>query len=302
MARPVGHEPNLAREIAFLVLLAILWGSSYLFIKLALATIPPLTLIAMRAVIAALLLVLVVLHRRHQFPADSASWRQLIVQSLLTSTVAWILLVWGQQYVDSGLAGVLNSTSPIFVFFITLLWTRHEGVSWRRFSGAFLGIVGVMLIIGTDALEGLGQEVLAQLSILAGAAVYGAAAIYGRRLGHLPPTVTAASTMILASVCLVPLALIVDRPWTLSPSLESLSAALMLATFCTAGALLIYFRLIRTLGSLGVASQAYLRSGVSVLLGVVVLGEQPTWIIAMGLAAVIVGVAAINWPARRREQ
>lgn len=302
MARPDGHETSLVREIAFLVLLAILWGSSYLFIKLALATIPPLTLIALRAVVAALLLVLVVLHRRHQFPADTASWGHLIVQSLLTATLAWILLVWGQQYVDSGLAGVLNSTSPIFVFFITFFWTRHERVSWRRFLGAFLGIVGVMLIIGTDALEGLGQEVLAQLSILAGAAVYGAAAIYGRRLGHLPPTVTAASTMILASLCLVPLALFFDRPWTLSPSLESLGAALMLATFCTAGALLIYFRLMRTLGSLGVASQAYLRSGVSVLLGIVVLGEQLTCIIAMGLAAVIVGVAAINWPARSTQQ
>lgn len=298
MQRFAGSEPILLREIAFLGLLAVLWGSSYLFLKLALETIPPLTLIAARSLIAAALLLLVVRHLGYGLPRDVESWKHIFVQSLLTATLAWTVLAWGQQYVDSSLAGVLNSTSPIFVFFITFLWTRHEATSWRRLCGALLGLVGVVLIIGIDALDGVGQQVLAELAVLSGAAIYGCAAIYGKRLAGTPPTVSAAGTMICAAACLIPLSLIVDRPWTLAPDTNSLVAALILSTFCTAFALLIYFRLMRTLGSLGVASQAYLRAGVSVLLGVVFLGEQLTWGVGLGLMSVIVGVAAINWPLR----
>lgn len=298
MQRPAHSEPVLLREIAFLGVLAILWGSSYLFLKLALETIPPLTLIAARSLIAAGLLLLVVKHLGHNLPRDMDSWKHIFVQSLLTATLAWTVLAWGQQYVDSSLAGVLNSTSPIFVFFITFLWTRHEATNWRRLCGALLGLVGVILIIGINALDGIGQQVLAELAVLSGAVIYGCAAIYEKRLAGIPPTVTAAGTMICAAVCLLPVSILVDRPWTLAPDARSLIAALILSTFCTAFALLIYFRLMRTLGSLGVASQAYLRSGVSVLLGVVFLGEELTWGIGLGLMSVIVGVAAINWPAR----
>jgi drug/metabolite transporter (DMT)-like permease len=230
-----------------------------------------------------------------------ASWRALFVQSLLNATAAWTLLAWGQQYVDSGLAGVLNSTSPVFVFFITLLVTRHETLTALKLAGALLGVAGVTLIIGVDVLAGLGRQVAAQLAVLLGAFLYGCAAINGKRFGHLPPTVTAAAVMLSATAVLLPAALLIDRPWTLRPTAISLLAAATLAVFCTALALLLYFRLVRTLGSMGVASQAYLRAGVSVLLGVLLLGETFRPSVGLGLLAVILGVAAINlvWPKRR---
>ena len=281
-------------------MLATLWGSSYLFIRIALDTIPPVTLIAARVSIAALFLVLVMLWRSERLPKDGRTWRMLFVQSIFNSVGAWTVLAWGQQYVDSSLASVLNSTSPIFVFLITLLITRHESTnSWKLF-GAVLGLFGVTLIVGVDALSGLGQQIAAQLAILLGAALYTCAAIYGKKLCHLPPTVTAASTMICASVCLVPLSFVVEHPLALDPSPRSLIAAAVLSVLCTRVALLIYFRLIRTLGSLGVASQSYLRAGIGVVLGVVVLGEQITPVIGIGLVAAILGVAAINMPQLRR--
>ena len=300
MSATADKAPNLTFEILLLGLLALLWGSSYLFIKVAVETIPPFTLIAMRVAVAGFFLLAVMWGQGARLPADGRTWRLLLVQAFFTSAAPWTMVAWGQQYVDSALAGVLNSTSPIFVFFITFFFIRHEAMSGRKLAGALLGIAGVVLIVGVDALRGLGQEVAAQLAVLFAALLYGVAAIHGKRFSHLSPTVTAAGTMICATACLVPLSLLVDRPWTLSPSPVSLLSAAALAIFCTGGALLIYFRLVRTLGSMGVASQAYLRAGVSVLLGVIVLGEQITAVVGLGLLAAVLGVAAINMPARNR--
>jgi drug/metabolite transporter (DMT)-like permease len=292
--------PALLPELLLLGLLALLWGSSYLLIRVALDGLPPVTLIALRVSLAAAVLLAVVRWQGHRLPRDLTSWRALFVQSLLNATAAWTLLAWGQLYVDSGLAGVLNSTSPVFVFFITLLVTRHEALSPLKLAGALLGVAGVTLIIGTDVLAGLGRQVAAQLAVLLGAFLYGCAAVNGKRFGHLPPTVTAAAVMLCATAVLLPAALVLDRPWSLRPSALPLAAAAALAVFCTALALLLYFRLVRTLGSMGVASQAYLRAGVSVMLGILLLGESFRPAVGLGLLAVILGVAAINLPRRQR--
>jgi drug/metabolite transporter (DMT)-like permease len=282
------------REYALLGLLAGLWGSSYLFAKMALAEIPPLTLAAYRVTIAVLVLFLVMRVSKVRFPQDRATWRLLFTQSLFNSTLAWAILAWGQQYVDSGLAGVLNSTSPIFVVLITLVVLRREPLGGWQIVGALLGFAGVILTIGVDALGSLGRDVLAQVAVLFSAFLYAVAALHGRKLAHVAPLATAAGTTLLAALCLVPAALLFERPWMLAPSLRSLGAASALAFFCTAVALLLYFRLLRTLGPMGVTSQSYLRAGFSVLLGMLVLGEKISAAVGIGLAAIILGVAAIN--------
>jgi len=298
------HNPRL--EYALLAVLAGLWGSSYLLIKLALASIPPVTLIAMRVTIAAIVLSTVMRVRGEHLPSNRADWRALFVQSLLNSSIAWLVLAWGQQFVPSGTAGVLNSTSPLFVLLIALamqhVWQRTRpatsATTPRKTAGVALGLVGVVLVIGVDALQGLGQQAFAQSAILFGAFLYACAAIAGQRLAHLPSLTTACGTMICAAVTLVPISLAVDRPWLLEPSARSLVAAGTLGILCTGVALIIYFRLIKTLGAMGVASQSYLRAGFSVLLGFVVLGEQPPPSVLAGLVVTIVGVALIIWPTR----
>ncbi|HYS12902.1 MAG TPA: EamA family transporter, partial [Burkholderiaceae bacterium] len=287
---------NRAIELSLLGLLALLWGSSYVLIKLALASFPPLTLIAIRVTVASVLLLAAMRLRHERFPRDGATWRGLVVQAFFNSVGAWTVLAWGQQHVDSGLAGVLNSTSPLFVFLLTLLWTRHEPVTVRKTVGALLGFAGVVLVLGVDALTGIGRQVMAQLAVLLGAVLYAFAALNGRRFSSLPPTVTAAATMLCATFWLIPVSLVADQPWNLRPTVGSLTAALALGVFCTALALLLYFRLLRTLGPIGVTSQSYLRCGISVLLGVLVLGEHVTATIGFGLLAIVLGVAAINTP------
>jgi drug/metabolite transporter (DMT)-like permease len=286
------------RELGLLGVLAIVWGSSFLLIKVALATIPPVTLIAARVSIAALILLIVMRVQRIALPGEWRIWRMLLVQAFFNSIGSWTMLAWGQQYVDSGLAGVLGSTSPIFVVLITALVARHEAVSARRLMGTLVGAVGVVLITGTAVFHGFGQQVFGQLAILLGSVLYACAAIHGTRFSASPATATAtaAGTMLWATACLCPLSLILDRPWTLTPSLLSVAAALLLGIVCTGGAMLLYFRLLRSLGSMGVASQSYLRAGVSVVLGMCILGEHVTVQTALGLAAIVLGVAAINTP------
>ncbi len=293
----------LSIELLLLAVLAGLWGSSYLFIKIALADIPPVTLIAARVAIAAVYLLVLVRLRGERLPRAPRTWRMLLVQALFNSIGAWTVLAWGQQHVDSGLASVLNSTSPIFVFLITLIVTRDEAAGPLRLAGACIGGLGVLLIVGTDVLDGLGKEIAGQLAVLFGALLYAGAAIYGKRFADLSPTVTAAGTMMWATLCLVPASLVLDQPWRLQSSIGSLAATLALGCCCTGIALSLYFRLLKTLGPMGVASQSYLRAGVGVILGVVVLGETVSLAVGLGLVAAVLGVALINLPvAKRRRQ
>jgi drug/metabolite transporter (DMT)-like permease len=286
-------------ELSLLCVLALLWGSSYLFLKVAVTEIPPISLIAYRVSGAAVFLMIVIWIRREKLPRDIKNWKMLFIQAFLNSFGAWVLLAWGQQYVDSALTSVLNSTSPIFVFLITVFLTRHEKVGPLKIFGAVLGLAGVIMIVGVEALDGLGEQVAGQLAAVFAAVLYGGAAIYGKRFTHLSAGVTATGTMIWSVIVLVPASLLLEQPWTLSPSLKAIAAATTLSILCTGCALLIYFRLVKTLGSLGTASQAYLRAGFGVMLGVIFLGEQISPMVALGLFAAIIGVAAINFPARK---
>lgn len=293
---------KLHRELALLALLALLWGSSYLFIKVAVAEIPPLTLIAARVTGAAVFLVAVLWLRGERLPTGNVIWAKLGLQAVFNSIGAWTVLAWGQQYVDAGLASVLNSTSPVFVALFTGLAARHEKLGAHRLGGAVLGLAGVVLIVGVGALRGLGTEIAGQLACLLGAALYAGAAIWGKRLSQIGAVATAAGTMLWATAVLVPLALVFEHPWSLTPSLSALGATAILSVFCTGTALILYFRLVHTLGSMGVASQSYLRAAIGVALGMAVLGERLTVGVALGMIAALTGVALINWPARRPDQ
>ncbi|WP_417515958.1 DMT family transporter [Minwuia sp.] len=285
-------------EYVLLGLLATFWGASYPLLKIALETIPPVSLVAFRVSVAVIFLVIVMQATGQKFPRDRETWRKLAIQSCLNGFGAWTLLAWGQQFVEASLATVLNSTAPIFVVLAGLLPFRRQAVGARAAFGALLGLGGVILIVGTDALAGLGEAVIAQLAILAGAMLYGMAAIYGRNFSHLGPATTAAGSMLWSSAILLPASVLIDQPWTLDISLRSLVAASALAFFSTALAFLLYFRLVRTLGSLGVTSQAYLRIGVGVGLGVIFLGDVITPVMGTGILAAFMGVLLINWPVR----
>jgi drug/metabolite transporter (DMT)-like permease len=289
----------MAVEFALLVLLATLWGASYTFIKLGVATIPPVTLIAARTLIAGLLLLAIMRVRGVSLPRDAATWRRFLFQACLNSVIPWTLIAWGERSIDAGLATILNSTAPIFTFFLTLAITRHEALTSRKLFGVALGMAGICLIVGVQALAGLGEQLTAQLVMVAAAVCYAGGAIFSRGFRGLDPMVPAAGSLLCGAAILVPLSLAMDRPWTLAPSMSSVLALLGLAVFSTALAFVIYFRLIQTLGPVGTTSQAYLRVPIGVALGVFFLGESLSPTAWVGLGCVVISVAAMTMPARK---
>jgi drug/metabolite transporter (DMT)-like permease len=286
-------------ELALLLALATLWGASYTFIKVGVGSIPPVTLIAARTLIAGAFLLIVIRWRGLDLPKDAVSWRRFLFQACLNSVIPFTLIAWAEQTVNAGLATILNSTSPIFAFLLTSFITRHEEVTIRKLLGVLAGIAGTCLIIGVQALHGLGREFLAQIAILAATFCYAGAAIFGQRFKGLDPSAPAAGSMICGAALLVPPSLVIDRPWTLAPSAESVFALLGLSIFSTALAFVIYFRLVQTLGSVGTTAQAYLRVPIGVAISVIFLGETLTSTAWIGFACVILGIAAMTIPSRK---
>jgi drug/metabolite transporter (DMT)-like permease len=299
MTEPDPQRHNLTTELALLVALATLWGASYTFIRIGVATIPPITLIAGRTAIAGLLLLVIMRARGVAMPTDPATWRRFLFQACMNSVIPWTMVAWGERTLDAGLATILNSTAPIFTFFLTLLVTRHEALTSRKLIGVVAGMAGICLIVGVQALAGFGEQLTAQIVTLLAAVCYAGAAIFGRGFKGLDPMAPAAGSLLCGAAVLIPLSLVVEQPWTLAPSANSLLALLGLSVFSTALAFVIYFRLIQTLGSVGTTAQAYLRVPIGVGLGIVFLGERPSPTAWIGLACVVIGVAAMTIPARR---
>jgi drug/metabolite transporter (DMT)-like permease len=292
-------RPNLAFEWALLAVLATCWGASYTFIKIGVQTLPPVTLIAARTLVAGLLLLAVLRMRGVKLPTAPAMWGRFALQACLNSVLPFTLIAWAERSVDAGLATILNSTSPIFIFLLGLGMGGAERPTLRRLFGVGAGLAGICLIVGFEALHGLGHSLLAQIGLVAAAVCYGCAAMFGRVFKGLDPMVPAAGSLLSGAAMLLPASIAIDRPWTLAPSVASVMAVLALAVLSTALAFTIYFRLIKTLGPMSTAAQAYLRVPIGVTIGVVFLGEalSPTaWI---GLACIVAGVVAMTMPARR---
>jgi drug/metabolite transporter (DMT)-like permease len=293
------RNPGMAGEFALLWLLATLWGASYTFIKLGVATIPPITLIAARTLIAGLLLLVIMRARGLRLPRDAATWRRFLFQACLNSVIPFTLIAGAERSLDAGLATILNSTSPIFTFLLTFAVTRHELLTGRKLFGVLAGMAGICLIVGVQALAGLGEQLAAEIATVVATICYAGAAIFSRAFKGLDPMAPAAGSLLCGAAILIPVSLVVDRPWTLAPSTSSILALFGLAVFSTALAFVIYFRLITTLGSVGTTAQAYLRVPVGVALGVVLLGETLNSTAWVGLGCVVIGVAAMTIPARK---
>ena len=286
------------KSFAQVLLLALLWGVAYPLTKVSVETLGPLTIAAVRATLGCALLPAVLGRRVHELWQPGMAAKSYLAQGMLNCVIPWILVAWASRAIASSLATILNSLSPIFIFLFTWAITRHEPATPRKFAGVALGLAGVLVIVGVDALSGLGEHTWAELACVAGSVSYGVAAIRGRRFDRVSPLVPAAGATGMAALLLVPLALLVERPWTTSPSTASMLAVAGLAIFSTGFAFVVYFRLLSTIGSIATASQAYLRIGIGVGLGVLFLGERPSPHVLLGLALVMVAVAAMTWPGR----
>jgi len=281
-------------EFALLILLGILWGVPFALTKISLTTIPPITLVTARVLIAAATLWMIIGLSGYKIANPKGLIGRLFLQGVITCVLPYTLIAYGQQSVDSALAAILNSTAPLFVCLISVIWIRNEPVTRERLFGVTIGLGGVVLIAGASALAGLGQPMVGQPAILLATLSSAISVILGRRLAAIPAEVAAAGTLTCAAVVLVPLCAVLETPWHSAPSAASVIALLINAVFATAVGFVIYFRLIRTIGAMSTASVGYLKPAVGVLVGCALMGEPFTWTIAVGLGAILLGVAAIH--------
>ncbi|WP_113356755.1 EamA family transporter [Rhizobium sp. SYY.PMSO] len=291
---------NPTTELLLLLALATCWGASYTFIRIGVATIAPITLIAARTLIAGLVLLAIIRWRGLRLPRDAATWRRFLIQSCLNSAVPFTLIAWAEQTVDAGLATILNSATPIFAFLIAAFLLRSEPPTGRKLFGVMAGMAGICLIIGLDALHGMGRQLLPQLAVVAASICYGCAALFGRNFKELDPMMPAAGSLLCGAALLIPAGLVFEHPWQIVPSTASVLALLGLSVVSTALAFSIYFRLIQTLGSVGTTAQAYLRVPIGVGIGVAFLGEPLSPTAAIGLVCVVAGVMAMTIAPREK--
>lgn len=281
------------RSLLQLLLLAAIWGSSFLFIKLALAGLSPAQLVLARLVAGAGTLGAVVAVRGERLPRDATLLAHLIVMAVVSNIFPFFLYAWGEERITSGLAGVLNATVPLFTLGFAALALPQERLTALRAAGLALGFAGVVLLVGPWDTNPLTSSIPGQLACLGAAACYGIGFVYARRFvvpaGASGLGVSAAQIASGAILMGAFAPLVATGPVALTPAVTI--SALFLGVFATGAAYLLYYGLVADLGATGASMVTYLLPLVAVLLGVAVLGEPLTWNVFAGGGVLILGVA-----------
>ena len=299
------------KNFLLLLLLASLWGPSFLFIKVAVAEIPPFTLVLARVGIAALFLYVLLRLKRRSLPGAGRVWLNLAIVALFHNALPFVLLSWGEQRIDSALASIINGMTPIFTILIAHILTSDDRLSPMKVGGVALGMMGMILLVAPALLDGVRATTLGLLAVVLVSASYALALVYSRqKLRGLPTLVAPTSQMLLATLFLLPFSLLIDRPFTLAtPSLAAAGSVLALALLGTTLAFIVYYRLVQTAEASFASMVTYLAPIFGVLLGVVVLGERLSWNALVAFGLILLGVMVVNGvfrdlprPARLRER
>jgi drug/metabolite transporter (DMT)-like permease len=282
------------KDWGLLAALVALWGSNFMFVKLGVATVPPATLVASRLVIGALILVAVVRAMGHVFPPLGRAWLPYAVLAIVGNALPFWLITTGQKVIDSALAGILMAIMPLTTLVLAHFFVAGERMTRFRLAGFVLGFVGIIVLIGPAALSGLGGssvEVIAQFCVLAGAICYATQSVLVRRMLKGNVMVASAAIIAIAAVICVPIALVVDRPWTLAPSAVSTWVVIWIGIGPTALATIVYLKLIGSAGPTFMSLTNYCIPIVALFLGMAILGEQPGPNAYAGLALILAGIA-----------
>ncbi len=266
-----------ASEWGMLVALSLLWGGSFFFIGIAVKELPPVTIVTLRVSLAATALLIVCRIMGLHLPRQWAVWRAFFGMGLLNNIIPFCLIVWGQTHIASGLASILNATTPLFTVIVAHFLTADEKMTGNKLAGVLIGFAGVATMIGPAAFGGAISGLWGQIAILGAAISYSFAGIFGRRFKAMgvPPLMTATGQISSSTLMLIPAALLIDKPWTLAmPSLGTWGALIGIALLSTALAYLIFFRILATAGATNLALVTFLIPVSAILLGSLILGEQ----------------------------
>ncbi|MBB3647805.1 drug/metabolite transporter (DMT)-like permease [Rhizobium sp. BK619] len=285
---------------SLLVLLGLIWGASFFFARIAVQHVPPLTLVFLRLLIAALALHVYIAGRFDIYSILKARWREFLILGLINNALPHALIFFGQTRIGAGLAAILNATTPIWTVLIANYFTSDEKLSSAKIAGCLVGLAGTIVLIGPGISAGGEAPLWALLLPVLAAISYGFAATYGKRFKKVPAPVTAAGQLTASSLIALPLSLLADRPWTLAaPPLDALLAILALALLSTAFGYILYFRIMAAAGATNASLVTLLVPPSAILLGVLFLGERLTSAEFAGMALIGFGLVILDGRAYR---
>ncbi|MEW5251366.1 DMT family transporter [Microbulbifer discodermiae] len=291
------------KEWFMLIILSILWGGSFFFIEIAVSELPTLVIVLTRVSLAAIALWIFVLIARIRVPRTPSIWASFLTMGLLNNVLPFSLIVWGQIHIASGLASILNATTPLFTVLIASTFLRDEKATRNKLAGVVIGFIGTVVMIGPSALDGIGVNVVAQLAVLGAALSYAFAGVYGRRfkVRNINPIVTAAGQVSASALFLIPIILIAGIPADLGrPSIQTVAALIALAVFSTAVAYVLYFKILASAGATNLLLVTFLIPISAILLGTLVLGEMLQGPHIIGMAIIGFGLVVIDGRFLRR--
>ena len=298
------RHPTLADYLA-LARLSLIWGSSFLAIKIAVEhNVPPLTVATIRIGLGALLLLSIARARNQAWPplrtrSDATLWLRILFLGVVGNSLPFFLISWGEQTTTSQLAGILMAIIPMLVVILAHFFTHDERLSPMRLIGVALGFAGVVVLVGVDALRGLGEQVFGQALIIGGCISYSLYGVAARRLPRLAPDMLIGVILLAGFVAILPFAMIIDRPWTLAWQWQGVTAVAWLGLIATGTGNLLYFLLLRKAGAGFASNNNYLVPLLALVYGYFILGEQPHLNAVAALVLILVGLAVQRMGARR---
>jgi drug/metabolite transporter (DMT)-like permease len=278
------------RDMAMMIMLGTIWGSSFFFVKIAVADIPPLTIAAGRVGLAALCLYLFIRVRGRSLPRDPKVWRWLIPTGIFNSAVPFFFIALAEQSIDSGLAAVLMAAGPIWALILSHFFTTDDRFTTNKVLGTLTGFGGVIVIVGPMALLGAEGTLFGAGAIVLASISYMGAGVMVRKVHGVPPDVFGAAVLLAGTASILPFALVIDQPWTLTPALGSLASVFYLGVVATAFAAIVRFRLLMELGMTFFSQVVYIITIAGVLLGAVLLSEPVTINMVAGMLLIFVGI------------
>ena len=280
-----------------MLVLAVIWGGAFFFIGVAVRHVPPLTYVWLRVTIAAVALWIFVKARGGSLDLPRHAWGSILLLAILNNALPFTLFGWGQTHIASGLASILNATTPIWGVLVAHFFTVDERMNPRKIAGVLLGFGGVATMIGPSLLTDIGSSALAQLACVGAALSYAFAGVWARRfkrLGISPLSITTGQ-LTAAAVVMLPVSMIAEHPWTRAlPPVSAWAAITALAVLCTAFGYVLYFKLIDGAGATNAMLVTLLVPPVAILLGSLFLGETLAPQDFAGLALIALGLAAID--------
>jgi len=291
-----------ARNWGLLLLLSLLWGSSFFFYKVLVAVLPPVTVVLGRVGIAAVAMNLWLLAQGQRMPLGGKLWLRFLLLGFLNNTLPFILIAWGETRITSGMASILNATTPIFMVMVAHWGTHDEKLSFGKALGIAFGVIGVIVLVGPAAFQGV-SAIWGELAVIGASCCYGFGGVYSRRFKDLSPLVAATGQITGATILLIPLSLLIDHPWNLPmPGATVWASLLAIALINTALAYVVYFRMLATVGVTYISLVTFLIPVIALLLGAVFLSESVTLGALAGMAIIALGLASTDERLFRRKK